>query len=192
MFEVKKINKDQNKQERVFRLINGSSLTKHRSTSQALVELVMHCLSSQVKSYKATTNTCFFRTLFAGEDLKNTYGSDKRCEVTFHLPLSLPVCLKENTRHSDPVQTIHCSHFLWSHPSLKQKCWYMQFQAIPCWSHLSPVMQLLTQDWLSFTHFSGHYKSVISTSQEKIQKMSIHPHMTVITVCYSSVYTPPS
>lgn len=42
----------------------------------------------------------------------NTYGSDKRCEVAFHLALLLPVGLQGNTGHSDPVQTVHCSHFL--------------------------------------------------------------------------------
>lgn len=69
-------------------------------------------LSSLIQSYWAISHRCLC--------VWNTYGSDKCCEVTFHLPLWLSVCLQENAGHSDSVQTVHCSHFLWTHSSSSQ------------------------------------------------------------------------
>lgn len=88
-------------------------------------------LSSLIQSYWAISHRCLC--------VWNTYGSDKCCEVTFHLPLWLSVCLQENAGHSDSVQTVHCSHFLWTHSSSSQTATSV------CYSDLLVKMNFLQQ-----------------------------------------------
>lgn len=67
-------------------------------------------LGSQIQACWAIFSLFWAR--FPVENKWNTYGSDKRCEVTFQLALRLPVGLQQHAGHADSVQPVHCRHFL--------------------------------------------------------------------------------